>query len=68
MYCDFLQNVYLRPCLSISDQVILPVYVDDCYCFALSEAYILVTIKKIKYFGLEINAEDDLSGFMGIYI
>ena len=57
------------PCLFIHENVIcLVVYVDDCLFFSTEQTHIDVIVNKIKSFGMDLNVEDDVAGFLGVHI
>ena len=64
----FNSNEAIDPCLFISNKVICLVYVDDTLFFSPKAEYIEEAIKGLEAQGLELEAEDDVAGFLGVHI
>ena len=56
------------PCLFISDRVICLVYVDDTLFYSPKQEYIDDVIKKLESEGMDLEAESDVAGFLGVHI
>jgi hypothetical protein len=52
----------------VSDRVICIVYVDDTLFFSPRQEYIDYMIVKLEEAGLQLEAEDDVAGFLGVLI
>ena len=52
------------PCLFMTNKVICVVYVDDCLFFAPNQLDIDASIDDIKKAGMDLNVEDDVTGFL----
>jgi hypothetical protein len=66
--CGFEQMVEVDPCLFISDKVICLVYVDDTLLYAKDDQDIKDAIQSLRDRGMELEDEDDASGFLGVDI
>ena len=56
------------PCLFVSDRVICLLYVDDQIWLSPKSEYIDEAIAKLRNLDLELEDEDDVSGFLGVHI
>jgi hypothetical protein len=65
--CDFRQS-QSDPCLFISDNVIVLVYVDDCLFYSPRSENIDSAIAKLKALEMDLHYEDDVAGFLGVHI
>ena len=57
------------PCLYISDKVIcLAYYIDDCIMISAEMSNINQVLKKLKKLNMELEEEDNITGFLGVHI
>jgi hypothetical protein len=63
----FKQSEY-DACLFVSDRVICIVYVDGTLFFSPRQEYIDEMIVRLEEAGLQLEAEDDVAGFLGVLI
>lgn len=64
----FKSAVDVDPCLFISDKVICLTYVDDCILVGKRHEDINDVIRKLREYGMELEEEDDVAGFLGVHI
>jgi hypothetical protein len=55
-------------CLFISDKVICPVYLDGTLLYSPKQEFIDEIIAKLRAEEMELEAEDDVAGFLGVHI
>jgi hypothetical protein len=58
----------IDPCLFISDKVIVLQYVDDSLLLAKDSKHIDEVCEQLEKLGVELEAEDDIAGFLGVHI
>ena len=64
----FKSNPDIDPCSFMTDKVICIVYVDDTLFFSPKEEYIEEVITGLKSCELELEVENSVAGFLGVYI
>ena len=64
----FSSQTDIDPCLFVSDDVIILLYVDDTLLFSPKRSSIDRVLKQLRARGLELDEENSVAGFLGVAI